>query len=332
MSDAIGPRLRGAELVVGGGESLRRMSEIAESATERLDVDLFTGTHHKTLKRLAQAGSTVDSLFLADPEVSKRVRGVVADAGNRIVDVGAEPRKNHAKSIVADGDRALVTTAAVAAETRTKLRFDVGAAFSGDAADALADLTRTSATGDSAAIRAASDRARAFGIVNNDPAHGVWNLSDEVRGLVTGAEHRLIVATKRLEEPEIRQLIKDAKHRGVAVTVAKQVGKGVPLHANIVIADDAAYIGSGHLSRRVMTGGGANGRLSRELGVILEEPKVVGQLAQALADGKFIKQKAVGAGMRLAAGAGRLGILGSATGGVLAAGLATTMIMHGAVE
>jgi len=313
VTEAISPRLQGAELVVGGKESLKRMKDIASKANRQLDVDLFSGSHTRTLKSLAKSGKGLDSLFLADPEVSSTVRATLADTGNVVVDVGPNRLlKNHAKSVVADGQHAYVTTAALA--PRTPERFEVGAVFSGDAGRAMSELTRASATHDPDAIRLAADKARGFGIIVNDAQYGIWNLSEEVRELVTGAERRLIVATKRLEEPGIRQLIDDARKRGVDVDIAPLYGDGMNNHANIVVADDAAYLGSGHLTKRVLTGGGSNGRIARELGLVIEDLKLVDELVQALEAQGFLGQSGAAGG-----GLSKNAITGLVTGGVVAA-------------
>lgn len=331
VTEAIAPRLQGAQLVVGGKQSLKQMRATASQATQQLDVDLFSGAHPKTLEKLAKVGSAVDSLFLADPEVSWLIRSELQDAGNTVVDVGSSPLlKNHAKSVVADGQHAFVTTAAIT--KGTPKRFEVGATFSGDAGKAMSELTRASATGDADAIRAAADEAQRFGIVVNDAQYGIWKLSEEVRGLISTAEHRLIVSTKRLEEPGILDLIKDAKARGVEVTHSKLSGKGLKVHSNVVVADNAAYLGSGHLSKRVITGGGSNGRVSRELGLVIEDRRVVDELVQALADHKLIAQElAPGHAASVAshvdsvapvAAAARSGMPTAGKMGILAAGVA----------
>ena len=85
-----------------------------------------------------------------------------------------------------------------------------------------------------------------------------------------------------------------------------------------MIADDRAYIGSGHLTKRVLTGGGSNGRISRELGVIIDDPRLVDQLARSLEANRYVRLDEFGvpAGMspaaKVAIGIGVLGALGGA--------------------
>ncbi|MCW2926678.1 MAG: hypothetical protein JWM86_646 [Thermoleophilia bacterium] len=282
------PRLTGARLVVGGTPNLQAMADIADTATTQLDMDLFAGSHPQTLERLAADRPGVNSLFLADPEVSQAIRGTAGKHGASIVNVGAFPAKNHAKSVVADGERGIVTTAALA--PKTPERWEVGATFEGRSAGALSRLTRATASGDTAAIQVAAGEAQAAGILVNDPQHGVWHLSEELRGMVQRADRRIIVATKRLEEPGMLQLLTDAKGRGVDVQITPKKAGGMPLHANVLVADDVAYLGSGHLTKRVLTGNGSNGRVSRELGLVLDQPKLVEELVGALDAQGYLKK------------------------------------------
>lgn len=329
------PRLDGARLVIGGTAGLESMVQVADTATRTLDVDLFAGSHKATLDGLSRGRDGIDTLFLADPEVSTEIRSTLDSRGVTVVDNGVMPVKNHAKSVVADGERAVVTTAALA--KKTPLRFEVGAAFDGPAARAMSELTRATATADTPAIQAAAARAQQFGIVVNDPQHGVWHLTEEVRGMVDGARERLVIATKRLEEPGIMRSIEEAKRRGVDVTVARKVGAGdMPLHANIVIADDAAYVGSGHLTKRVLTGGGSNGRISRELGVMIEQPALVAELTESLRSQGFIGPKPgspVAAVERVAGARGGTKLIAGAIGAaVLASVIGVALVRRGGDE
>lgn len=285
MVQGVNSGVQNARLVIGGPQSLWTMVDVAEGATERLDVDLFGGSS-PAFDRIAVERPGVDALYLADPEVRKRYLKRVRGTGGTVVKVGAEPAKNHAKSVVADASDAVVTTAAFA--PRTPGRYEVSVRFQGDAAAAMSEVTRSRASGDAERIVAAAADARRNGILLNDPQYGIWHLSDEVTNLVRSARQRLIVASKRVEEPGIIADIEAARQSGVPVAQSKY-RKQLPLHANIVIADDRAYIGSGHLTKRVLTGGGSNGRISRELGVIIDDPALVDQLANSLGANRFVR-------------------------------------------
>jgi hypothetical protein len=304
--------VQNAQLVIGGHEGLWTMVDVANGATEQLDVDLFAGSS-PAFETIAEARPGVDSLFLADPEVKKKLIKRVRANGGNVVKVGAEPAKNHAKSVVANASDAVVTTAAFA--PRTPGRYEVSVRFQGEAAAAMSEVTRSRASGDAERIVAAAAEARRHGIVLNDPQYGVWHLSESVEDLVRSARHRLIVASKRVEEPGIIRDIQIADEGGVPVALSKY-RKQYPLHANIVIADDRAYIGSGHLTKRVLTGGGSNGRISRELGVIIDDPVLVDHLARSLKANRFVRldRHGIPTGFpllgKIAIGAGVAGALG----------------------
>jgi hypothetical protein len=306
--------LSNAQLVIGGYQNLETMRHVADQATEQLDVDLFSGKS-PWFEHIARERPDVDTLFLADPETKKSIRKMVRRNGGTYVTVGAAPAKNHAKSVVANASDAAISTAAFA--PMTPYRYEVGVRFTGEPAAAMAEVTRARASRDPERIVASAARARSQGILINDPAYGVWHLSEDVTDLVRSARHRLIIASKRVEEPGIINDIRTAHASGVPVAVSKY-RKKYPLHANIVIADDRAYIGSGHLTKRVLTGGGTNGRISRELGVMIDDPATVDYLARSLAANKFIRldKHGVPTGMpllwKVGIGAGVIGALGGA--------------------
>jgi phosphatidylserine/phosphatidylglycerophosphate/cardiolipin synthase-like enzyme len=319
------PGVPNARLVIGGRRSLDAMLRVADQATEQLDVDVFAGKS-PWFDEIVGRNQASDALYLADPEVKRSISRRIKRTGARYVGVGAEPAKNHAKSVVADARTSIVSTAAFA--PMTPYRYEVSVGFTGDAAEAMSEVTRSRASHDAARIVAAADNARQYGILVNDPQFGVWHLTDEVNDLVRNARHRLIVASKRVEEPGIMADIAAAKRDGVPVgqyrrsALAFVEARRDQLHANIVIADDRAYIGSGHLTKRVLTGGGSNGRVSRELGVVIDDPALVDRLAQSLSSKGYVRLNEFGVptGMsplsKFVLGVGVLGALG---GGALLA-------------
>lgn len=273
-------------VIAGGREALDAVEATIDTAQDRLSSEVFT-LRGKDIPNAFEnaARRKTDMFLLTDPEFGHKLVGKITDAGATVRPYGDFPYKNHVKSVVADGTRGILTTAAFIPKSAE--RFELSLTFEGDAARALDGLIRSG--GDVAATHAAVDAARPFGFVMNDAMAGVHDLSTSIRQLVDGAQHELIIATKRLEEPGIIESIKAAEKRGVNVIRATKYGGPLPLHANAVIADNAvAYVGSGHLTKRVLTGEGSAGRLAREMGMIIDQPDAISTLRSSLAHAGII--------------------------------------------
>ncbi|MCW2923152.1 MAG: hypothetical protein JWM98_556 [Thermoleophilia bacterium] len=313
MTQALG-NLR---IIAGGPQSLQQMQGIADGAQERLTGDLFTFSAGKVKSAVVNSAARgVDGTFLTDPEHVGVVTGEFGGHPVRIASYKEFPYKNHGKSFVADRSRGLITTGAIV--DATAKRGELTALFDGDAARALDDLIIATADDDVDAMRAAATKARGFGIVVNDPRSGVSHLSDEVFGMLDNAKSSLFIATKRYESPVLMEKVKAAEARGVKVTVTKPP----KFHGNVVIQDDAAaYFGTAHMTKRSLTGGGSNGRLSRELGVVVRDKDGIAQLRRGLEELDILRPGgAAGAVDAAAGGAAAGGAADFALGGEAMAG------------
>ncbi|MCW2925858.1 MAG: hypothetical protein JWM98_3262 [Thermoleophilia bacterium] len=292
---------RGLRVVVGGRESLDALRSIARDASGELLVDAFELTDPELAREVGAATGRGHVGVLLDPEFADlQHRPELEAAGARLVEYGAWPAKNHGKAI-SSGDRAAISTAAFIPESAG--RFDLTALLGADASRALASLQRASLSGDADAIRAAALLARAHGIGINDPLAGVATLTPMVEELLGSARGQLLVATKRLHDVDSVRLIAGSAAAGADVTVAsrsvrgsdgralREAGatvhelgiEGGSLHANVIVSDGRAWLGTPYLHHRPL-GRGASIRSTREIGVVTDQPAAVARIEQAVRD------------------------------------------------
>ncbi len=296
---------QGVRIVVGGTESLAAVRSIARASGPELLLDAFKLTDPALANDVAAAAQRGRVGVLADPEFADlQHRDLLRSVGATIVDYGAEPAKNHGKGIVArtaDGHVGAVTTAALIPESAG--RFDMTALLDERSSVALRDLLHASLHGTDAEVQAAAAVAETRGIVLNDPLRGIYTLRDGVDGMLGGAKHRLLVATKKFADREtatalaaratddvqvelVTRKVRRAERRelrdaGVAV---HQLGIfGGSMHANAIVADCRAYLGTAYLHHRPLGRGDAV-RLPREVGVIIDDPSAVATIERAIRD------------------------------------------------
>lgn len=271
--------LHDASVVIGLKNTLDATAEIARTAEHSITGDMFILYADNALHAaLAEAKPGLDITFLADPEklggasiTSKMLGGI----GAKVTPHGAMPNKVHAKSLVVDGADGMISSGAWFTDGGKRNNWlDLAVRVRGDAARAVEQLTLTSVAGDRAAFEGAAHAAAQQGIYINDPAQGVMELGPQVRHMIENASERLIIATKRTDSPEVDGMLQAARDRGVEVTRYDRGVTGKTLHGNVIVADNVAYIGSGMLNNRTLKGSGSSGRMSRELGVVIDGPAV----------------------------------------------------------
>ena len=279
-------------------------------ATGPIEVELFGLCHAGVIDALAGAANRgVPVRVLADPElVANQAREVLIPAGVKFTsygesaadaiagrpwDIARNPRKVHAKFVTwDDGTKGWMSTASL---FRLHDSIDVSALVGPETARHMAELTRVGQTDSRQAIVAAAADAARDGVVLNDPVHGVHHLTDAYESLITGAEHELVIAFKRVTDPKLARLIDEAAQRGVKVhllthesKMAKRAVRELDhvtvtsdpagmLHANVIIADGSvAAFGSAHATERAL--GHKAKRLSREAGVVVDDAQHVSHL------------------------------------------------------
>lgn len=292
-------------IVVGGSASLAAVRSIARLPGDELLLDAFKLTDPEPAHEVAGAARRGHVGVLADPEFMQlQHRELLRGAGAAVVDYGLEPAKNHGKGIVArtpDGHRGAITTAALIPESAG--RFDLTALLDEPSSVALRDLLHASMYGTDAQVHAAAAAAELRGIVINDPLRGIATLRDGVDGLVGGARDRLLVATKKFADQDTVSNLAERAGDDVAVELATRTVRkadrrelraagvavhelgieGGSMHANAIVADGRAYLGTAYLHHRPL-GRGNSIRLPRELGVITDDPSAVAAIERAIRD------------------------------------------------
>ncbi|MCW2922810.1 MAG: hypothetical protein JWM98_214 [Thermoleophilia bacterium] len=268
---ALGGAITEGRLIVGLHSTLEEVGAVARSAKHTLSGELFL-LDHKPTSQAIEASAAGDKAFVVDPErlgMGQVDEGMLKRIGAVIHPHGQMPNKVHAKMLVADGDRGIISSGAFYTNKGKRDDwFDLAVTVNGETARRAEALTRTTVSGDTAAFQRAAKEAAAVGVYMNDPAQGVLELAPQMRNMIENARHRLIIAVKRTDSPEFQKLLQTARDNGVDVTVHQRMTKA--LHGNIIVADDHAYVGSAMLNRRGLEGSGSSGRKSRELGVVVK--------------------------------------------------------------
>lgn len=257
---------------------MRETEQLMRGAQSSLTVEAFRLADRRIVGAIGdRAADQVDVRILADPEewaMGRLSRDVLEPKGATFTRFGDEPDKLHSKAAVADHERAVITTSAWVDAMRDGW-VDLSVFFGGDAARALESLTKATMTADKGAIQRAAVTAAAHGVLLNDVANDVYILRDQLVRMIDGASESVTIVTKRYADPAIDAAVTRARGRGLPVHVEQ---RSKPWHANMVIADGQAYVGTGHMSKRSMSGGGSSGRRSREIGVLVDDPATIARL------------------------------------------------------
>lgn len=288
---------------VGPGHALDAVAEVARGARQSLRGEFFALKDPKIARAVRKAAATgVDAKILGDEEMLHlgQFNGkLTRQEGLTIVPYSGEANKLHAKAVVADSNRAAITTATPKPSTRQDRSVEVAIEFGGKPAAALQKLMDADMSGDAARIRQAATEAASLGILINDAKLGIHTLTDGVEGLIDGAATRVQVVSKCLTDSEAMAHLARAQDRGVEVLTntskmtrrqnvdkAAEMGLDVRpqkswkhrIHANIVVVDHkVAYVGSMFFDKRPLGRAWAS-RKSHEIGVVLEDPGAIAKL------------------------------------------------------
>ncbi len=282
--------------VIGGAAVLATSRDIAASAQTVLRADTFRTTSAPNVDAIADAAgrgvdvhALVDSANAADDDAFVTRLGGLASA--TVTAYGDDPFKQHGKAISRDGVDALV--ASDVSDAKSMHRLEMGVRFGGRAAAAFDAAQQLDAKTPHDIADAAFDRARAAGVVLNDPHHDRHDVSDAVKALVDGASNTLLITTRELDADGLAKRIAAAAERGVATIVAAHelddhdasamrragvdvrtidydaaLARDVAMHGTLVAADDHALVTTMPLIKRAIDGNAH--RRSRELGAIVD--------------------------------------------------------------
>jgi hypothetical protein len=258
----------------------RSFASFADGAQRDLTGEFFRlddADARAALKRLGADG--IRPTMVVDPEVKLAPQGwLTREVHANVRSYGDLPLKSHTKAVVRDHNEAWMTTGAFSRPANDEgPRWDFVIRFRGDGARALEHLTRATFSRDPHLMHAAANEASRFGIVVNDPVAGVRTLTETVYDMVRRARERLVISTKIYDDPTFNKLVKQARKRGVDVRFTDLRAKG--FHGNAVIADNAAYVGTAHISKRSLAG--TTRRKAREIGIVTTDTRVVDSLLKS---------------------------------------------------
>ncbi len=300
-----------ARAVIGGQAVLESALDIAGSARERLSADLFLldwKPLRRTMRERWHDGRIPGTVVLsADGEAERSVLPVIEGAAVRHAAYAAEHVRGapkwwvHSKALVADNDRALVTTGVFRKGTRK--RFDVGIEVGGSHARLLDRLMDAEGRGPTA-VRVAATTAARNGILLNDPAAGVQLLTRGIHHAIEQSDD-LLVATKWLADLDTTRALSAAHQRGASIDLRVEAidpvneyvlrRDGVPfsvtthpkgMHANVIVANGSdAIVSSAHLSPRALQPAAPGDQWverTRELGAVTSDPEAVAAIRRAV--------------------------------------------------
>ena len=297
--------LHNPRVITGGTAATDAAIDLIGRANRTLTGEVFVlddasvvGAINRQLDEHAVVNLLADTEHFARKGGKRMALDQLSTAGAKYVPHGDDATKIHSKSLVANGDDAIVTTAAFTDDTHFK--DDISVLFKGDAARAVEVLTQAAFTQDRATIKQAAKVAAQHGIYVNDPHFGVRLLRKAVNGLIDDATQRIVLQTKQFSDLASAERLVAALAdpnidvRVIATTVSKKVQRvldeaGInverrPVHANVLISDDRAYVGSAYLQKRPMARSKAK-RQSREMGVVLDGKRAMAALERTIGRG-----------------------------------------------
>ncbi|MCW2924021.1 MAG: hypothetical protein JWM98_1425, partial [Thermoleophilia bacterium] len=244
------------------------------------------------LYRDGSIDSVVQNARYKDPDQrSPQEKAALVAAGEDPEGTGMR-YKNHAKVVVVDGTRALVSTAAFGDRSRNVVdfTFDVRDPAAVAALQRWSQATRSGTTQE---LRAAGDALQQHDIYVNDPLAGQGQRALTQRLVETidavPAGETIHIGSKvydgndpKAKKSTVLKAIRRAEKRGVTVdALDERTAQQAGLHGTAVVTHDTAYVGTAHLSRKA-TDGTANGRQSREIGVFTQDPDHVASVRSTL--------------------------------------------------
>lgn len=300
--------LQDARFAVRTVEGLEEFSRVVGNARSHISAEMFVAgdpiiSHLITRASFRDMPGVIvrdgEYLALAPGELVPGMPGAM-----QVVDYGAHPLKLHSKAAVADGNRAIITTAAAAPKHREMWgnSLDFTALFQGPAAAALDDATRAAASLDPVAIRTTTEQLAPHGIFVNDPIAGVRLLRERQLDAIRTASERLVVANKLTYDKGAIKLLAEAQKRGVALDIivpsVERNGAGIErmreagiarphivpghtIHGNLLIADDQLIAGTATMTPRGLARRSAE-RSAREMGFALADPAAIDDALRAI--------------------------------------------------
>lgn len=259
----------------------RYVGALMDNAEHDLSGELFfldDAKYEDMFARTAERG--VPMKMLLDPEYGEESHEVLGGLPNTtLVDYQSMPYKNHAKMLHGD-DRSLFFTGAYT--PHDPVRLEAVADLSGTTAAAARELTEAAMSGDPARMARSVSAASKLGIAINEPSVKQLELTRRLVQLIDDTQHELTISTKKFDAKVVRDAVARAERRGVTVKFSDL--RAEDMHANLVIGDNQAYLGTAHLSARGLGDMTRAYRKAREVGVFSNDAATAARLRRQLDD------------------------------------------------
>ncbi|MEZ4365629.1 MAG: phospholipase D-like domain-containing protein [Kofleriaceae bacterium] len=279
---AADPRTGPVQLEIGPG-GWDAWTDLIDGATTSLDLQMYLFTVNQVEAAVIDAhqrGVAVRVLLDPDHAGNLNTRGDLEDAGVEVRDAPSRFEFSHAKYAIIDGDTAMILSGNFNVDAYSQERnYGVSLTDPDDLEDlqALFDADWTGAP--------EPDLGCTKLVVS--PSNGRSRIIAHIRG----AQTRLDIEVSYLSDSAVRTSVVEAKNRGVAVrvilaspedyeanaaaiqilqnqSIPVRIASGFLLHAKLLLADDAALIGSHNYSTTSMND-------NREVGVVVTTPAVI---------------------------------------------------------
>jgi cardiolipin synthase A/B len=287
----LSPRMPAAEAFVGPTGLQTRITQLIDGATQTLDVQMYLFTVTAIADRIIAAknrGVSVRVIFDPDHEGNANVRTKLTTANVPNRNAPTLYSFSHAKYLVIDNKAAVIMSMNFNVDAFSSERnYGMITRDPDDVADTKAIFEMDWAAGGGEAPKPADLACTRLVVSPN-------NAKQRITDFIKSAKTKLDVEAMYVAEEGVQAAIVDAKKRGVAVRVILETGsdtqeartlftsngitvKAPPaaifLHAKLLIADGAAFVGSENFSITALT-------KNRELGGFIFEPGPLATIQQ----------------------------------------------------
>ncbi len=247
------------------------MLDVIGGARERLILSLFRCNDYSVLDALAAAlarGVKVEAIL------TKRAKGgrkglrklwETLEEMGAVVHRFADPVvKYHAKYLVADGTTALVATLNPTKKCFSRTWDVVLTTEERDVVRSLSALF---------VLDAAGKRVLPRHRISQRLIIGPEGARERMRALLTGARHSIRVLDHKLSDPDLVELLREQRAKGIAVSVVgrQPIGSMVP-HGKLIIVDESrALLGSMGMSALSLD-------FRREVSILVDRPEAIREL------------------------------------------------------
>ncbi|MBM3812015.1 MAG: hypothetical protein FJW20_10325 [Acidimicrobiia bacterium] len=264
------PRCKGrarqiSRLILEPSQRREAVLEMIGSARRHLAISLFRCSDFRVLEEIAAAvrrGVEVEVMLTARARHWRKKLQVLAklleSAGAKVHRNGPEQTKYHAKYIVADGERALISSINYTRKCYTETCDFLYLTREGEVVGVLLQLFRSDVEG--APMPEEGKRELVLG-------------REGMAGLIQAARKSIRIIDHKLTDPRMLALLEARRQEGLSVEVVdKRALGGMQAHGKLMLIDDrAAVIGSMALSARSLDG-------RRELAVVIRDSGQVAEL------------------------------------------------------